>query len=101
MGNVGLNSVQGTTVNVITFGGSISSSGASPLEASAQLNLSAATGITVFTLTPSLTATNTTSGDVSITQIASPSQDLAIVGTGVANSSSGGAVTITNLGGAR
>ena len=60
--------------------------------------MDAATGITLNTLAASLEAVNSTSGDISITQLASPAQTLTITGTGVVNNANGGAISITNLG---
>src|SRR5262249_27396233 len=46
----------------------------------------------------SLQASNGTSGNISITQAASPAQTLTITGTGVVNCASTGSITIDNLG---
>src|SRR5262249_5560102 len=50
------------------------------------------------TLAVSLQASNSTSGNISITQAASPAQTLTVVGSGVVNSVAGGAITLTNKG---
>ncbi|MBI1918387.1 MAG: hypothetical protein HYS12_27160, partial [Planctomycetes bacterium] len=97
-GNVTVDSMRGTTVTLTSNTGAINSTGSNPIQASAQLTLSAATGITVNTLATTLQATNSTSGDISITQAASPQQALTTAGTGVRNLVSGGLVSIINLG---
>ena len=96
--SVTVNQVAGTTINLSSFSGSISSAGANPIGASGQLTLSAATGITVNTSAAKVQATNSTSGNINITQVASPAQALATVGTGVVDDASGGTTVISNLG---
>jgi len=97
-GAITVNQVTGTTVNLSSFSGSISSAAANPIGASGQLTLSAATGITVNTSAAKVQATNSSGGNINITQVASPALALATVGTGVVNSASGGTINITNLG---
>ncbi len=99
VGAISVNSLRGTTVSLTSFSGSVTSAGASPIQGSAQVTLSAATGINVFILTPSIRATNTTSGNIIITQLPPPSQDLIVVGSGVVNQAAGGIVSLTNSAG--
>ena len=99
-GNIVVNALRGTTVDLISNKGSISSAGAAAVQATRQLSLSAATGITVNTLAATLSASNSASGNISITQAASPRQALVIAGSGggIVNSASGGQIQLTNLG---
>jgi hypothetical protein len=97
-GNISVNSLRGTTVNLTSNKGSIMSSGSEAIQAASELILSASAGITVNTLAASLEATNTNSGGVSITQLASPAQTLNIIGSGVSNQVAGGTIFIENLG---
>ncbi|HET6883588.1 MAG TPA: hypothetical protein VFI31_25775, partial [Pirellulales bacterium] len=97
-GNVAVDSLRGTTVQLTSNTGSVSSVGANSVQASSELTLNAATGITVETQAASLEASNSTSGNISITQAASPAQTLTITGTGVVNSAASGTVSLDNLG---
>jgi hypothetical protein len=97
-GNVSVDALSGTTVSLTSNTGSVSVSGTNQVQASTQLTLAAATGITVSMLTPSVTATNATSGNIALTQAASPATALTVAGTGVVNSASGGTVNVSNLG---
>lgn len=97
-GNVTLDALRGTTVAIVSNTGSINSAGASAIQASTHLSLAAATGITVNTLAADMEASNSTSGDISVTQLASPAQPQTINGTGVVNSAAGGSISIDNLG---
>jgi outer membrane biosynthesis protein TonB len=97
-GDIAVDSLRGTIVTPTSNTGSISSLGANAIQASSQLTLAAATGIIVNTLSAGLTASNSTSGNINVTQAASPAQALTITGGGVVNSVSGGGISITNLG---
>src|SRR5262249_35055951 len=97
-GNIAVNALRGTSVDLTSNTGSVSSTGSQAVQASAELTVDAATGITLNTLANLMHATNSTSGDISIIQAASPSQTLIIVGTGVVNDAAGGSVRITNQG---
>src|SRR5262249_42678599 len=102
-GNVSVDDVRGTTVTAESSSGSVRSAGGHPILSTGpflQLYLLGATGITVNTLAASVQARNTTSGDISITQLSTPATAVTTAGTGVRNEASGGAVTITNVGGA-
>src|SRR5439155_17005734 len=79
-GSVTVDAVRGTSVSVTTNNGSISSSAANPIQSSAQLTLSATTGIAVNTLASSIQASNSTSGNIGITQAAAPVQALTTAG---------------------
>ena len=95
-GNVSLNSVRGSTVTIISRG-SIQSS--APLQSSTQLSLSAATGITVQTIATTLQATNSTSGDINVTQLGTTPpviQVLTTTGPGITNNAAGGTINIDN-----
>ncbi len=95
---ISLNSVVGTTVNLTSTGGSISSTGAQPILARSQLNVSAATGITINTEAVGLSALNSGSGDINITQVAIPAQPLTISGSGIVDQAPSGTVSVSNLG---
>jgi hypothetical protein len=97
-GNISVDSVRGTTVTFTSNNGSISSAGANPIQSSAQLSLTAATGIIVRSLAASLQATNSTSGSISVTQLATATQALTTGGSGVVNQAPSGSITISNLG---
>jgi hypothetical protein len=97
-GNIMLDSVRGSTVNVTSNTGSIMSLGTNAIQSTAQLTLLAETGINVRTLSPSIQATNNSSGNLTIVQNASPTQALTTVGSGIRNLSSTGTVSVTNLG---
>ncbi|HEV3116468.1 MAG TPA: hypothetical protein VGY58_05410, partial [Gemmataceae bacterium] len=97
-GNVTVDGLRGTTVSLASNIGSVNSAGSNTVQASTQLAVSAATGITLNTLAASLTAKNNPSGDINITQAASPAQTLAITGAGVVNNAASGAINLTNLG---
>jgi hypothetical protein len=97
-GNVLVDSLRGTTVGLTSNNGSVGSLGANPVQASSELIVSAATGINLDTRVNALEASNSSSGAITITQLASPAQTLNIVGTGVVNSASGGTVNLTNKG---
>jgi hypothetical protein len=96
--SIAVNALKGTSVTLTSSQGSISSTGTAAVQASAQLTLSAKTGITLNTLANFLQASNSTSGNISITQAASPQQTLTVNGTGVINNVSGGTITLDNLG---
>jgi hypothetical protein len=96
--NISVDGLRGTTVGLTSSSGSVTSAGSNAVQASAQLTVSAATGINLATLAAALQASNSTSGNISITQAASPAQTLVITGTGVVNSVSGGTISITNNG---
>jgi hypothetical protein len=101
VGNVTLGTVTtgGTDDSiVIEAAGSAASSGAGPITTT-NLTVDAATGITTNTSVSNLSASNTTSGDIDITQAALPAEDLTIGGAGVTNSAATGTIDITNLGG--
>lgn len=97
-GSITADALHGTTVGLQSNVGSVNSFGSNPVQASTQLTLSAATGINVNMLTPKLQASNSTSGNITVTQAASPAQPLTIVGTGVTSNVAGGQIFITNLG---
>jgi hypothetical protein len=97
-GSVTVDSLSGIAVDLTSKTGAVDSTGTAAVQASAELTVSAATGITLNTLAASLKASNSTSGDISITQSASPAQTLTVTGAGVVNSASTGAITLDNLG---
>lgn len=99
-GNITFDSLRGvSTVSVTSNTGSIGSLGANGYQAN-QLNLAAATGINVIThATASLTATNSTSGNITINQDATSPTALTILSGGVINSALGGNITVNNNGG--
>jgi len=99
-GNIGLDSVRGSTVTLISNAGSVSTINGHAIQSSTQLTLSAATGISVQTVATTLQATNSTSGNISVTQLGNPTpiQVLTTTGTGVTNGAAGGTITIDNLG---
>ncbi len=96
-GSITVDVVQGGSVSLTSSSGAIDSAGSNPIAASGQLSMNAATGITVNTSAAKLQATNSTSGNINITQVASPAQALTTAGTGVVNNASGGIIDITNL----
>ena len=97
-GAITVNQIVGTNVTLSSSSSSVNSAAANAISASGQLTLSAATGITVDTSAAKLQATNSVSGNINITQVASPAQALTTAGTGVVSDASGGTVSITNLG---
>jgi autotransporter-associated beta strand protein len=97
VGNVIVDALRGTTVAVTSNFSSISCVSANGIQSTGQLTLSAARGITVNTLAQNVQATNTSVGDVSITQLAAPAQALTTAGTGIRNQFARGSVTVTNL----
>lgn len=99
-GDITFDSLRGvSTVSVTSNTGSIGSLGVNGYQAN-QLNLAAATGIDVIThATASLTATNSTSGDITINQDATSPTALTILSGGVINSAVGGNITVNNNGG--
>ncbi|HXJ71940.1 MAG TPA: hypothetical protein VNM37_03765, partial [Candidatus Dormibacteraeota bacterium] len=97
-GTITIDAVSGTTINLNSALGSVVSLGGNVIQASTQLNVTAATGITLNTSVASLKASNSTSGNISITQAAVPATPLATTGTGVVNNAVGGTITLTNLG---
>jgi hypothetical protein len=96
--DISLNSIVGTTVNITSTGGSVSSTGAQPIHARSQLNISAVTGITINAQAVGLSALNSGSGDINITQVATPAQPLTINGSGIVDQASSGTVSVYNLG---
>jgi hypothetical protein len=96
-GNITVDSLRGSTVTLTSNAGSVNSLAASPVQATGQLTATAATGITLNTLAAQLQANNSTSGDISITQAASPAQALTVV-NGIVNSVAGGTINVANLG---
>jgi Domain of unknown function (DUF4214) len=97
-GAVTVDSVRAPVVALTSNTASVSSLSANALQSSSQLTLKAATGITVNSLTPNVTASNSTSGNISITQSVSPAQVLNVNSGGVVNNAAGGTIAITNLG---
>jgi hypothetical protein len=99
--NVVVNALRGTTVDLNSNNGSVDSGSARRVQASNQLSISAATGINLNTLAAALSATNSSSGDIMITQSVSPRQSLRVdgAGDGVVNGASTGQIFLTNLGG--
>jgi hypothetical protein len=97
-GHIAVDGLRGTTIGVTSNSGSISSLTADGIQSTGQLTLTAVAGINVNTLAPTVQATNTGSGNVSITQVAVPAQPLATTGTGVRNQAASGSVAVTNLG---
>src|SRR5262249_28369338 len=92
--------VHGATVALNNNAGFIASAGANAVVATTQLVVRAIAGITLNISTPALTVRNVTSGNINITQVASPAQALAISDPfGVVNFAAGGSITITNLAG--
>jgi len=97
-GDIVVNSLFGTVVTLTSNTGSITSSGSQAVRASSQLTINAATGITLNILAVRLSASNSTSGNVYITQVAAALQALTINGSGLVNHASGGSVTVSNSG---
>ncbi|HTK76825.1 MAG TPA: hypothetical protein VL371_16280, partial [Gemmataceae bacterium] len=97
-GSVTVDAVQGTSVSLSTTNGSINSSGGNAIQSSGPLMLSATTGIAVNTAAASIQAGNSTSGDISIRQVASPARALTTAGTGVRNQALAGSIAISNSG---
>jgi hypothetical protein len=99
-GNIVVDALRGTTVDLTSNSRAVASAGAGSVQASAQLSVSAATGIVLNTLAATLLASNSTSGNINITQVASPRQALVVAGSGggVVNSAVGGQINLTNLG---
>ncbi|MDA1165598.1 MAG: hypothetical protein O3B13_21080, partial [Planctomycetota bacterium] len=84
--------------NIISADGTDAMTTIDPIDVN-QLTLTAAAGINVVTLAASLTADNTTSGNITITQDALNARALTIsntAGVGVRNQAAGGTVTVTN-----
>jgi autotransporter-associated beta strand protein len=98
-GTVTIDALRGTNISATSNSGSVSSAGSNAIQGSGQLTLSAASGITVNTLVPAVQAMDNLSGNISITQEATPAQSLATSGTGVRDQVAGGSVNVTNLGG--
>jgi hypothetical protein len=98
-GTVVVDALGAATVTLTSTNGLVNSAGTSAIQAGAQLTVSAFSGINVFTSTPGLTASNSTSGDVSVVQLPAPALSLTAVGAGVVNTAPGGLVTLTNTGG--
>jgi hypothetical protein len=99
-GNLTMDAVTGSTVTLTSTNGAINSASGNRIAATTRLNLTARTGITVNSQAVSVQAGNSTSGNISVTQAATPAQALTTAGTGVVNSAPGGSVTLTNLGAA-
>jgi hypothetical protein len=97
-GNVTVDALSGTTVGLTSTTGSITSAAANAVQAGTRLSVSAATGINLFTLARALKASNSTSGDITITEVASPAQTMAVDLSRVHNGAAGGAITLTNPG---
>src|SRR5262249_58839359 len=77
-GDVTVDSLRGTTVGLTSSTGFVHSAGGNNVQASSQLTVSAATGITLNTLAATLQASNSTSGNIGITQGAAPAQTLTV-----------------------
>jgi hypothetical protein len=99
-GNINVRALRGTAVDLTSNNGSVNSAGPQTVQASAQLSVSAATGITMNVLAATLSASNSISGNINIAQAASPRQTLAIAGSGggVVNGAAGGQIRLTNFG---
>ncbi len=93
-----VNALSGTTVNLTSNTDAVDSTGSMAVAASGTLTVDAATGITLNTDAVDLVATNSTSGDISITQLATPVQTVTITGSGVVNDAATGTIKVTNLG---
>src|SRR5262249_36681769 len=59
-----VDALRGTTVGITSNSGAINSLGSNAVQANTQLNLSAAAGITLNTLTPDITASNSTFNNI-------------------------------------
>jgi hypothetical protein len=97
-GGIAVNALRGTTVNLTSSTGAVVSSGSQNVQVSAQLSVTAVTGINLNTLAASFQATNTTSGDINVVQAASPAQTLDIAGIGVVNHAAAGMITLIDGG---
>jgi hypothetical protein len=97
--NINFNAAVAATVNITSYTGAVDSSGSMPIRANSQLNLSAATGITVNTAAAGISAINSTSGNIFITQTATPALAMTIKGGGIVDQAPSGTVDVTNLGG--
>jgi hypothetical protein len=99
-GNIIVRALRGTAVDLTSNNGSVDSASARTVQASAQLSVSAATGITLNILAATLSASNSTTGNINIAQAASPRQALAVAGSGggVVNNAAGGQIRLANFG---
>src|SRR5262249_48169146 len=97
-GNIVVNSLAGPAITLTSNTGSVSSAGSQAVRAGSQLTVNAATGITLNTVATWLSASNSTSGNIFITQPAAALRALKIDGSGVVNEASGGSITVTNGG---
>jgi autotransporter-associated beta strand protein len=96
-GNVVVDDLRGAGVTLASSAGSVTSLAGNSIQGST-LKVTAATGITINTLVASLTASNSRSGEIAVTQAAAPAQPLAVGSAGVVNSAFVGTITLTNLG---
>jgi hypothetical protein len=99
-GNILVGSLRGTTVDLSSNGGAVGSEFLRFVQASAQLSVSAAKGIVLNALATSLSASNSTSGNITIVQAALQRQALNVSASagGVVNSAPGGQIRLTNFG---
>ncbi len=97
-GNLNINALDGVTVSLTSNASSIDSTGSLAVQASGGLTVDAATGITLNTLANDLEANNSTSGNISITQLNSSALTLTVTGNGVVNDAATGTINLTNLG---
>jgi hypothetical protein len=99
-GNILVGSLRGTTVDLSSNGGAVGSEFLRFVQASAQLSVSAAKGIVLNALATSLSASNSTSGNITIVQAALQRQALNVASSagGVVNSAPGGQIRLTNFG---
>jgi hypothetical protein len=93
-GSLTVNAVNGAMVTVATSTGSVTSAGSANVEASAQLTVAAATGIGLNTQAASLAATNSTSGNIAVSNTGA----LTIAAPGVIDMASNGTVTLSTTG---
>jgi hypothetical protein len=98
--SINIRALRGTAVDLTSNNGSVNSAGPQTVQASTQLSVSAATGITMNVLASALSASNGTSGNINIAQAASPRQtlDIPASGGGVVNAAFGGQIRLTNFG---
>ncbi|MBN8604473.1 MAG: hypothetical protein J0M26_25920, partial [Planctomycetes bacterium] len=93
--DVTVGNLSGVVVSLTSANGDVESSTGTLITATNQINTTAKTGINVLTDTPAITANNSTSGDLKITQPNTTAQNLSV--TSLINSGSG-AVTVANDG---
>src|SRR5207247_1501139 len=92
---VSLDAVSGTSVSVYSANGSVTSVAGNPIQSAGHVGMQAATGITVNTLAASVSALNHNSGNISITQAASPARPLATAPFGTIGGAKAGSITLS------